>query len=73
LAARDELAARREGFDFARRPVRSGREFGPSWLLRLVFGGGWLRVGGEFFNLRGGLGRWSGQCREKLRVIFLRT
>jgi len=73
LAARDELAARRAGFDFTRRPVRSAREFGRSWLLRLVFGGGWLRVGDEFFNLRGGLGRWSGQCLEKLRAIFLRT
>ena len=73
LAARDELAARRAGFDFVRRPARSGREFGRSLSLRLVFGGGWLRVGDEFFNLRGGLGRWSGQCLEKLRAIFLRT
>jgi hypothetical protein len=73
LAARDELAARRAGFDFTRRPVRSAREFRRSWLLRMVFGGGWLRVGDEFFNLRGGLGRWSGQCLEKLRAIFLRT
>ena len=73
LAARDELAARRAGFDFVRRPARSGREFGRSLSLRLVVGGGWLRVGDEFFNLRGGLGRWSGQCLEKLRAIFLRT
>jgi hypothetical protein len=73
LAARDELAARRVGFEFARRPERSGTEFGRSVLRRLVFGGDWLRVGGEFFNLRGGLGRWSGQCLEKLRAIFLRT
>ena len=73
VAARDELARRRAGFDFVRRPARSGREFWRSLPLRLVFGGGWLRVGDDFFNLRGGLGRWSGQCLAKLRTIFLRT
>ncbi len=72
LAARGELAARRPGFDFVRRPARLGREFWATLPFRLVFGGDWLRVGGVFFNLRLGLGRWSGQCRAKLRTIFLR-
>jgi hypothetical protein len=73
LAAREELASRRAGFDFVRRPIRSGREFWWSLPLRLVFGGSWWRVGDDFFNLRGGLGRWSGQCLARLRTIFLRT
>lgn len=73
LAARDEIAARRAGFDFGCRPARLGREFWATLPMRLVFGGDWLRVGDELLNLRGGLGRWSGQCRAKLRTIFLRT
>lgn len=72
LAARDEIAARRSGFDFAPAPPRKGREFWQGWPLRIVFGGEWRRVGGDFFNLRGGLGRWSGQCVATLRTIFLR-
>ena len=71
-AARAEIAARRPGFDFVRQPARFGRSFWRALPLRLVFGGDWWRVGGAFFNLRLGLGRWSGQCLVRLRTIFLR-
>ena len=73
LAARDEIAARRLGFDFLRPPGRPGREFWSALPFRIVFGGDWLWLGGRLGNGRVGLGRWSGQCRAKLRTIFLRT
>ncbi len=72
LAARDEIRARRPTFDFVRRPARTGREFWENLPLRLLFGGDWLKVGDGFWNLRLGLGRWSGQARAKLRSVFLR-
>ena len=72
LAARAEIAARRAGFDFSRRGARTGRDFWRGLPLRAVFGGDWVRAGDGFWNLRLGLGRWSGQCLAKLRTIFLR-
>jgi hypothetical protein len=71
-AARDEIAGIRRGFDFPRQPARFDRSFWRALPLRLVFGGDWLRMGDVFLNLRGGLGRWSGQCLATLRTIFLR-
>lgn len=73
VAARAEISARQPGFDFPRRRARAGREFWRLLPLRLVFGGDWLRVGTRFYNLRGGLGRWSGQWLAMLRTIFFRT
>ncbi len=73
LAARDEIVARRPGFDFARGSARLRREFWSTLPFRLLFGGDWLFLGGTLCNFRLGLGRWSGQCRAKLRTIFLRT
>ena len=73
LAARDVIASRWPGFDFWRRPVRLGRDFWSGLPLSFVFGGGWLRWGDAFLNLRGGLGRWSAQCLAKVRTIFFRT
>lgn len=70
--ARAEIAARRPGFDFPRRPARRGRAYWRALPLRVVFGGDWLRVGDAFFNLRLGAGRWSGQVLTKLRTIRLR-
>jgi len=67
VAARAEITARRPGFDFTRQPARRGREFWRTLPLRILFGGDWLRVGGAFFNLRAGLGRWSGRGLAALR------
>ncbi len=72
-AARAEIAARRPGFDFPRRPARRGREFWRGLPLRLLFGGDWLRVGDRFFNLRFGLGRWSGRALAALRKLSRNT
>lgn len=71
-AARAEIAACEPGVDFPRRGARLGREFWRMLPLRIVFGGDWLRIGDSFHNLRGGLGRWSGQCLAALRTFFLR-
>lgn len=71
-AARAELSIRRPGFDFARHGARFGRAFWRTLPLRLLFGGDWLRVGDRFFNLRFGLGRWSGRTLGALRA-FRRT
>ncbi|MEY4938636.1 MAG: hypothetical protein RIQ93_371 [Verrucomicrobiota bacterium] len=71
-AAREEIAARRPDFDFAPTASRAGREFWRTLPLRVIFGGDWLRIGDRFYNLRFGLGRWSGQCLAMLRTIFLR-
>ncbi len=71
-SARAEIAAREPGFDFQRGSPRLGREFWRTLLLWVVFGGTWLRVGDRFYNLRCGLGRWSGQCLARLRTIFFR-
>ncbi len=68
-AARAELETRRPGFDFSRRPARLGRKFWRTLPLRLVFGGDWLRVGNRFWNLRLGLGRWSGRVLAALRAL----
>ncbi len=69
LAARDEIAAQRVGFDFPVRGTgsRGGREWWQAFAMRVVFGGVWLRAGDGFWNLRGGLGRWSGQMLAALR------
>lgn len=69
VAARDEVAARRAGFDFAPRAVRHGRSWWREWPMAAVFGGTWLRAGDRFFNLRGGLGRWSGWVRAMGRRV----
>jgi hypothetical protein len=68
-AARTELAARRPGLDFARRPARLSRAFWRALPLRLLFGGDWLRVGDTFCNLRLGFGRWSGRALAGLRLL----
>jgi hypothetical protein len=65
-AARDEIAARRAGFDFPERGAgagggRAGRTEWQDRAMRVVFGGTWLRVGDGLWNLRGGSGRWSGR------------
>ena len=72
FAARAKVAARRSGFDFARRPLRTGREFWRALPLRVLFGSDWLRVGDAFVSGRLGLGRWSGYLLGKMRMIFLR-
>jgi hypothetical protein len=66
-AAREEIAARRPGFDLARRPLRAGREFWRTLPLRVVFGSDWLWIGGRFVSGRFGLGRWSGRVLAVLR------
>jgi hypothetical protein len=66
-AVRAEVAARRPGFDFSHRPARLGRAFWRALPLRVLFGGDWLRVGNRFWNLRLGLGRWSGRSLAFLR------
>lgn len=71
-AARTEIAARRPGIDFVRRPARLGREFWRTLPLRILFGTDWLRFGDRFISGRPGLGRYSGQCLERLRRIFFR-
>lgn len=72
LAARSAIAARHSGFDFPKRSARLGRAFWRALPLRIVFGGDWLRIHDRFFNLRFGVGRWSGQALAKLRTAFLR-
>jgi hypothetical protein len=71
-AARAEIAARRPGFDFVRRPARLGREFRRTLPLRILFGSDWCRLGDRFISGRLGLGRYSGQCLARLRRIFFR-
>jgi len=71
-AARAEIAVRRPGFDFERRPARLGREFWRTLPLRILFGADWLRLGDRFISGRLGLGRFSGQCLARLRRIFFR-
>ncbi len=71
-AARTEIAARQPGFDFARRPLRAGREFWRTLPFRVLFGSDWLWVGGGFVSGRLGLGRWSGHLLGTMRMIFLR-
>lgn len=68
-AARAEIARLRPGFDFAPKPARSGRDYWRQLPLRVAFGGDWLRVGDHFYNLRGGLGRFSGRVLARLRKI----
>ncbi len=65
-AARREIAARREGFDFPRSGGRGGRGFWRSLALRTMFGSDWLRVCGKFFSL--GVGRGSGKVLAGLRM-----
>lgn len=69
LAARDEVAARRPGFDFPPQAVRSGREVWRQFFLRAVFGGDWLLLESGFRNFRFGLGRFSGRALDLLRRL----
>lgn len=69
LAARDEIATRRAGFDFPLGGARGGRIGWRTMPLRVIFGGTWLRVGDGFWNLRGGIGRWSGRVLAALRTL----
>lgn len=69
LAARAELAARRKGFDFARRPARLDRDFWRSLPLRGLFGSDWWSVNGRLVSGRLGLGRWSGRALSVLRAL----
>jgi hypothetical protein len=66
-AARNEIAGRKSGFDFPRRPGRLDRGFGRGLPLRVMFGSDWLRVGDKFASGRLGLGRWSGRLLAALR------
>ncbi len=68
-AARDEVAARRKGFDFPPQSVRTGREVWRQFLLRAVFGGDWLLLESGFRNFRFGLGRLSGRALDLLRRL----
>lgn len=72
-SARAEIRAARPGYGDQRESRRRGRDFWRTLPLRVLFGGDWLRIGGHFFNLRCGAGRWSGQCLAMLRTIFLRA
>lgn len=72
-AALAEIKASRPDYKVRKKTRRGGREFWRSLPLRVLFGGSWLRMGGRFWNLRAGAGRWSGQCLAKLRAIFLRA
>jgi hypothetical protein len=56
----------------ASRRLRFNRGFWRELPLRLVFGSDWLRIGGRFFSLRLGLGRYSGRTLAALRTILLR-
>ncbi len=69
LAARDEIAVRRPGFDFSRETTRMGRRFWQNLPMRLVFGGHWFRLGDSLFNFRCGLGRWSARWLAGVRAI----
>lgn len=68
-AARAEIRARREGFDFPVRGSRLGRGFWSSLPLRILFGSDWLRVGDSFVSGRIGIGRWSGRALAALRKL----
>jgi hypothetical protein len=67
--AREELQRIDRTIDFVYRPTRLGRDALRSLPLALAFNGTWLRLGDRFFNLRFGLGRWSGRVLAKLRRI----
>jgi hypothetical protein len=71
-AARDEVAARRPGFDFPPQPARSGREVWRQFVLRAVFGGDWLLLESGFRNFRFGLGRLSGRTLALFRRVARR-
>jgi hypothetical protein len=71
-AARAELAGRRGGFDFARRPKRLGRGFWRGLAPRVLFGSDWLRIGDGWISGRAGLGRWSGYVLAILRRLSFR-
>jgi len=60
-AARDELALRRPGLDFARSPARRDCGSLRSLALRAIFGSDWVRVGGHFISVVPIAGRWSGR------------
>lgn len=66
-AARDEIAARRAGFDFPERAGRLDRGFWRALPLRTLFGSDWGRVGDRFVSGRLGLGRWSGRVLAAAR------
>ena len=67
VAAQAELRSVRPSGDFELRTARLGRSAWRSLPLRLVFGGTWIRLGGHFLNLRGGIGRYSGRLLACLR------
>lgn len=73
LAARDEVAARRPGFDFPPQAMRSGREAWRQFALRAVFGGDWLLLQTGFRNFRFGLGKFSGRALDLLRRVIGRS
>ena len=55
-AARAEIAARRPGFDFARRTIRFDEAFRRLLPWRVLFSTDWLRIGDRFYSGRLGLG-----------------
>jgi len=71
-AAREALRMVEPAVDFRYRPARLGREAWRALPLALLFNGTWLRVGDRYFNLRLGLGRWSGRVLAVLRNIARR-
>ncbi len=56
----------------ASRVRRPSRKRTQGVLQRAIFGGNWIRIAGRFYNLRLGLGRWSGFILTNLRSIALR-
>ncbi len=68
-SARAELRRIAPEVDFPRRAARLGRTFWRALPLRALFGGTWLRLGDRFFNLRCGLGRYSGRVLSALRRL----
>lgn len=72
-ATRDELRALAPAVDFPYRPTRHGRDGWRGLVLALLFNGTWLRVGDRFFNLRGGLGAFSGRALSLARSLWRRT
>jgi hypothetical protein len=73
VAAQAELRSVRPSGDFELRTARLGRAGWRSLPLRLIFGGTWIRLGGHFLNLRGGLGRHSGRVLAYLRSWLRRS
>ena len=70
--ARDEIQKLEPTWRPVLRGMRFNRGFWRELPFRLVFGSDWLRVGGQFYSLRLGLGRYSGRVLATLRTILLR-